>query len=74
MIAVTTIDGVLRVVVEKAIPSAAGGQWSEARIAKLVETIEQTIEAAEMVDSARFDIERAPYVVGRDAQSQRARA
>lgn len=59
--------------VEEPIPSAAAGQWSEARIAKLIETIQQTIEAAELVDAAAFDVRKAMYVGG-DAQGHRARA
>ena len=73
MIAVTTIDGILRVVVEVSIPSAAGGQWSEARIAKLIEMIQRTVEAAEMVDAAAFDIRKAMYV-DRNARNHQARA
>jgi hypothetical protein len=56
VIAITTIGGVLRVVVETEIPSAAGGQWSEARIARLIETISETVEAAELVDAAAMEI------------------
>jgi hypothetical protein len=57
MIAITTIDGVLRIAGEVRIPSAAHGQWSPARLAKLAEMIEQTVEAAEMVDAAERETE-----------------
>lgn len=58
MIAVTTVDGKLRVVAELQIPTATSGQWTEARIAKLIETIKQTVDAAEMVDAVAKEMDR----------------
>lgn len=57
MIAVAITDGVLRIAGEMRIPAAANGQWSPARIAKLIQTVEDTVSAAEMVDAAEVEIE-----------------
>jgi hypothetical protein len=50
MIGITTKDGKLRIQAEISIPNAEAGQWSPARIGKLIETIQQTVDVAEMVD------------------------
>lgn len=54
MIAITTGDATLRIQAEIRIPHAEAGQWSVERIAKLMKTIEDTVDAAEMVDQAWF--------------------
>jgi hypothetical protein len=51
MIAITTIDGVLRIHAEVKIPSAECGQWSPSRIGRLAELITKMVAAGEFVDS-----------------------
>lgn len=59
MIVITAIDGVLRVRAEIQIPNAPHGQWSPARIGKLVQAIADTVRAAELVDQTERLVEEA---------------
>lgn len=52
MIVITTEGRHLRIQADVAIPNAEAGQWDAPRIARLMELIEQYVEAAEMVDGA----------------------
>lgn len=58
MLAISANDGTLCIFGEIPIPSAEAGQWSEARIGKLMELIKETVDAAELVDSAAKEIPR----------------
>lgn len=51
VIAVTTIDGVLRIRAEVSIPNAPAGQWTAGRVGELVELIEAVILGAETEDA-----------------------
>jgi hypothetical protein len=51
MIAINASDGILRIVVERHIPSSLAGQWDTARIGGLTQLIHDYIEAAETVDA-----------------------
>jgi hypothetical protein len=55
-LAVSTAEGRLRIVADLPIPNAEAGQWTPARLAKLMSTIEKAITdtaaIAEVVDAA----------------------
>lgn len=56
MIAISTINGVLRIQAEIPVPNAKALPWDHSRMAKLMELIEQYVEAAEMVDAAQLEL------------------